>query len=43
MAERAQAMAEKILAEHQVEPLSPAQEGELDAIMAEARRILVEK
>ena len=43
MAERAQAMAEKILAEHQVEPLSPAQEGELDAVMAEARRILVEK
>ena len=43
MAERAQAMAEKILSEHQVEPLSPAQEGELDAVMAEARRILVEK
>jgi trimethylamine--corrinoid protein Co-methyltransferase len=43
MAERAQSQAEKILAEHQVEPLSPAQEHELDAIMAEARRILVEK
>jgi trimethylamine---corrinoid protein Co-methyltransferase len=43
MAERAQSEAEKILAEHQVEPLSAAQEGELDAIMAEARRILVEK
>jgi trimethylamine--corrinoid protein Co-methyltransferase len=43
MAERAQSEAEKILAEHQVEPLSPAQENELDAIMAEARRILVEK
>jgi trimethylamine--corrinoid protein Co-methyltransferase len=43
MAERAQSEAEKILAEHQVEPLSPAQEVELDAIMAEARRLLVEK
>jgi trimethylamine--corrinoid protein Co-methyltransferase len=43
MAERAQSEAEKILAEHRVEPLSPAQEDELDAIMAEARRILVEK
>jgi trimethylamine---corrinoid protein Co-methyltransferase len=43
MAERAQSQAEKILAEHQVEPLSPAQEHELDAIMAEAKRILVEK
>jgi trimethylamine--corrinoid protein Co-methyltransferase len=43
MAERAQSEAEKILAEHQVEPLSTAQEGELDAIMAEAMRILVEK
>ena len=43
MAERAQSEAEKILAEHQVEPLSPAQEGELEAIMAEARRILVDK
>ena len=43
MAERAQSTAEKILAEHLVEPLSSAQEGELDAIMAEARRILIEK
>jgi len=43
MAERAQSEAEKILAEHQVEPLSTEQEGELDAIMAEAMRILVEK
>lgn len=43
MAERAQSEAEKILAEHQVESLSPAQEGELDAIMAEAARLLVEK
>ena len=36
MVERAQAKAEKILAEHEVEPLSAAQEAELDAIMAAA-------
>jgi trimethylamine--corrinoid protein Co-methyltransferase len=36
MVERAQTKAEKILAEHEVEPLSAAQEAELDAIMAAA-------
>jgi trimethylamine--corrinoid protein Co-methyltransferase len=40
MAENAQAEAERILAEHQVEPLSEAQEGELDAIMQQAQRSL---
>ena len=40
MAERAQAEAERLLAEHQVEPLLSEQEKELDAIMAEARRVL---
>lgn len=37
MVERAQAKAEKLLAEHQVDPLSQAQERELDAIMNEAQ------
>lgn len=41
MAERAQAEAERILAHHIVEPLSEAQERELDAIMAQAQRLLV--
>jgi len=36
MVERAQAKAGKILAEHQVEPLSEAQETELDGIMRAA-------
>lgn len=40
MAERAQAEAEHILAHHSVEPLSEAQERELDAIMAQAQRAL---
>jgi trimethylamine--corrinoid protein Co-methyltransferase len=40
MAERAQAEAERILAEHQVEPLSEAQERELDATMRQAQRNL---
>jgi trimethylamine--corrinoid protein Co-methyltransferase len=40
MAEHAQAEAGRILAEHQVEPLSEAQERELDAIMAQAQRAL---
>jgi trimethylamine--corrinoid protein Co-methyltransferase len=41
MAERAQAKAERILAEHQVEPLSEAQERELDQIMQSAQRALL--
>jgi trimethylamine--corrinoid protein Co-methyltransferase len=41
MAERAQAEAERILAEHQVAPLSEAQESELDAIMRQAQQALV--
>ncbi len=41
LAERAQAEAEKILREHQVEPLSDAQEKELDCIMAAAEKELV--
>lgn len=36
MAERAQAEAERILAEHEVPPLSKEQEGELDRLMEEA-------
>jgi trimethylamine--corrinoid protein Co-methyltransferase len=36
VAERAQAKAEKLLAEHEVEPLSAAQEAELDAILRAA-------
>ncbi len=41
LAERAQAEAEQILREHQVPPLEPAQERELDAIMAAAKHELV--
>jgi len=41
MAEHAQARAERILAEHQVEPLSEAQERELDEIMQSAQRALL--
>jgi trimethylamine---corrinoid protein Co-methyltransferase len=41
LAERAQAEAEQILREHQVPPLEPAQERELDAIMASAEHELV--
>lgn len=40
VAERAQAKAEKILAEHEVEPLSAAQEVELDAILRTAENDL---
>jgi trimethylamine--corrinoid protein Co-methyltransferase len=40
MAERAQADAERILAEHQVEPLGPEQERELDVIMEQAGMML---
>jgi trimethylamine---corrinoid protein Co-methyltransferase len=41
MVERAQAEAARILQEHQVPPLEPAQERELDAIMAAAEAELV--
>ena len=41
LAERAQAEAGRILREHQVQPLEPAQERELDAIMTAAERELV--
>ncbi len=41
LAERAQAEAERILREHQVPPLEPAQERELDAIMSAAEHELV--
>jgi trimethylamine--corrinoid protein Co-methyltransferase len=41
LAERAQAEAERILREHQVTPLEPAQEQELDGIMMAAERELV--
>jgi len=37
MVERAQAKVGKILAEHQVEPLSAAQENELDELMRAAQ------
>ena len=40
MAERAQAEAERLLAEHQVPPLAEDQERELDEIMTEAGREL---
>jgi trimethylamine:corrinoid methyltransferase-like protein len=43
MIERSQAEAERLLAEHQVQPLSEDQERELDAIMLEAERKLVSK
>jgi trimethylamine--corrinoid protein Co-methyltransferase len=39
--ERAQAEAERILRQHQVPPLEPTQEKELDAIMASAERELI--
>ena len=41
MAERAQAKAERILVEHQVEPLSEAQEHALDEIILSAQRALL--
>jgi trimethylamine--corrinoid protein Co-methyltransferase len=41
LAEQAQAESERILREHQVEPLSDSQSKELDAIMASAERELV--
>ena len=41
LAERAQAEAERILREHQVPPLEPTQERELDALMVAAERELV--
>ena len=41
MVERSQAEAERLLSEHQVPPLSEAQEHELDTIMSSARRDLV--
>jgi trimethylamine--corrinoid protein Co-methyltransferase len=41
MAERAQAEAERILAQHEVPPLAPEQGKELDAIMAQAAYSLV--
>jgi trimethylamine--corrinoid protein Co-methyltransferase len=41
MVERAQSKATQLLAEHQVEPLSQAQESELDAIMRAAQAELV--
>ncbi len=40
MAERAQAQAERILAEHEVPPLSQEQERYLDEVMKEAERVL---
>jgi trimethylamine--corrinoid protein Co-methyltransferase len=41
MVERAQAEAERILHDHQVQPLEPAQEQELDALMVAAEKELV--
>jgi trimethylamine--corrinoid protein Co-methyltransferase len=41
MVERAQAEAERIFREHEVPPLDPAQERELDALMVAAQRELV--
>jgi trimethylamine--corrinoid protein Co-methyltransferase len=41
LAERAQTEAERILREHQVPPLEPAQEKELDALMGAAEKELV--
>jgi trimethylamine--corrinoid protein Co-methyltransferase len=41
LAERAQVEAERILSEHEVQPLETAQERELDIIMAAAERELV--
>jgi trimethylamine:corrinoid methyltransferase-like protein len=40
MAERAQAKAERLLAEHQVPPLTTDQERELDELMREAQQLL---
>ena len=40
LAERAQAEAERILREHQVSPLSDAQENELDRLLSAAQREL---
>jgi trimethylamine--corrinoid protein Co-methyltransferase len=40
MAERAQAKAEHLLATHEIPPLSPEQEGELDIILEAAKREL---
>jgi len=42
MVERAQAEAERVLREHQVTPLEPAQELELDAILAAAEKELTQ-
>jgi trimethylamine:corrinoid methyltransferase-like protein len=41
MAQRAQARAERLLAEHQVPPLTESQERELDEIMEEAESTLL--
>ena len=41
LAERAQAQAERLLAEHEVPPLTPEQERELDEIMRQAEEELV--
>jgi trimethylamine:corrinoid methyltransferase-like protein len=41
MAERAQAKAERLLAEHEVPPLTADQERELDELMREAQQALV--
>ena len=41
--DRATAEAERILREHQVPPLEPQQEKELDAIMAAAEKELVKR
>lgn len=43
MAERAQAEAERLLAEHEVESLSPEQERELDKIMEHAAKELIRR
>lgn len=43
MAERAQAEAERLLAEHEVPPLTAEQERHLDEVMEAARKVLVEK
>jgi trimethylamine:corrinoid methyltransferase-like protein len=42
MADRAQARAERLLAEHQVPPLTEDQEHALDEILAEAGRALAQ-
>jgi trimethylamine:corrinoid methyltransferase-like protein len=43
MAERAQDEAERILREHQIPPLEPIQEKELEALMAAAEGELVKR